>query len=70
MGEVPENEKKAKIPPIFKKGRKECLGRNRLVSLTSVPEKMMEQLMLEVVASLVKDKEVTGNSQHGFTKKR
>ena len=70
MEEVPENDKKAKLSPVFKKGRKECLGRNRLVSLTLVPEKMMEQLMLEAVASLMKGKEVTGISQHGFTKRR
>lgn len=38
-----------------------------LDSLTSVPEKTMEQLMLEVVARPMKGKEVTGTSQHGFT---
>jgi len=67
-GEVPEHWRKANVTLIFKKGKKEDPGIYRLVSLTSVPGKMMEQLILEVIIKQVEEKKVIRSSQHGFTK--
>jgi len=49
-GEVPKDWRKASVTPIFKKGKKEDPGNYRLVSLTSIPGKTMEQLILEVAS--------------------
>jgi len=67
-GEVPEDWRKANITPIFKKGKKEDPGNYRPVSLTSIPGKVMEELILELIIQQVEEKKVIRSSQHGFTK--
>jgi len=67
-GEVPEDWRKANVTPIFKKGKKENPGNYRLVRLTSILGKMMEQLILDVIIKQVEEKKVIRSSQHGFTK--
>ncbi|KFV83152.1 RNA-directed DNA polymerase from mobile element jockey, partial [Struthio camelus australis] len=57
-GEVPEDWKKANVTPVFKKGKKEEPGNYRPVSLTSIPGKVMEQLLLEVLTKHVEGKKV------------
>ncbi|KAK4825574.1 LOW QUALITY PROTEIN: hypothetical protein QYF61_000573 [Mycteria americana] len=69
-GEVPADWRLANVTPIYKKGQKEDLGNYRPVSLTSVPAKLMEQIILSAITRHVEDNQGIKPSQHGFRKGR
>ena len=54
MRKVPDYCRRANIVPLFKMGKKEGPSNYRLVSLTSIPGKILEQIIKE---SLCKDLE-------------
>jgi len=66
-GEMREDWRTVSVTPVFKKGKKEDLGNYRPVSLTSIPGKVMEQLILDVISKQVEEKKVIRSNQHGFT---
>ncbi|KAK4827614.1 LOW QUALITY PROTEIN: hypothetical protein QYF61_019539 [Mycteria americana] len=69
-GEVPADWRLANVTPIFKKGRKEDPGNYRPVSLTSVPGKLMEQIILSAITRHLEDNQGIKPRQHGFRKGR
>jgi len=67
---VPEDWRKASVTPVFKKGKKGDPGNYRPFSLTSIPGKVMEQLILEVIIKQVEEKKVIRSGQHACTKEK
>ncbi|KAK4832398.1 hypothetical protein QYF61_022533 [Mycteria americana] len=69
-GEVPADWRLANVTPIDKKGQKEDPGNYRPVSLTSVPGKLMEQIIPRAITRHVENNQGIKPSQHGFRKGR
>ncbi|KAK4826086.1 hypothetical protein QYF61_005045 [Mycteria americana] len=69
-GKVPADWRLANVMPIYKKGQKEDPGNYRPVSLTSVPGKVMEQIILSAITRHVENNQGIKPSQHGFRKGR
>jgi len=66
-GEVPGDWRKGNVMPTVRKGRNDP-GNYWPVTLTSVPGKIMDQILLEAVLRHAEDREVIQNNQHGSTK--
>ena len=69
-GEVPEDWRLNSVTPIYRKGCKEDPVNYRSVSLTSVPGKIMEQIVSREITWYVRDNQGIRPSQQGFMKGR
>ncbi|KAK4827982.1 hypothetical protein QYF61_022684 [Mycteria americana] len=67
-GEVPADWKLASVIPIYKKGVRQDPWNYRPVSLTSVPGKIMEKIILSTTERHLKSNAIIRHTQHGFTK--
>lgn len=66
-GEVSVDWKLANVIPVYKKGVREDPGNCRPVSLTSVPGKIVEEIILGTTEGHSKYSAITRHSQHGLT---
>ncbi|PKU33043.1 rna-directed dna polymerase from mobile element jockey-like [Limosa lapponica baueri] len=69
-GKVPVDWRLANVMHSYKKGHKKDPGTYRPVSLTSVPGKVMEQIILSAITQHIQDNQVIRPSQHAFMKGR
>ncbi|GAB0184555.1 mitochondrial enolase superfamily member 1 [Grus japonensis] len=69
-GKVPVDGTLDNVIPIYKKGWKDDLENYRPVSLTLVPGKVMEQIILSAITRHVQDNQAIRPSQHEFMKGR
>ncbi|GAB0187934.1 mitochondrial enolase superfamily member 1 [Grus japonensis] len=67
-GEVPTDWKRRNITPIFKREKRKIQGTIGQPVLISVPGKIMEQILQETMLRHMENKEMIGDSQHGFAK--
>jgi len=68
--EVPADWKLVNVIPIYKKGGREDPGNYRPVSLTSVPGKITDKIILGTIERHLKTNTILRQSQHRFTKEK
>ena len=69
-GKLPQEWKKARITPIFKKGSRNKPGNYRPVSLTSQVCKVQERILKKAITAHLSRNHLLSDQQHGFTQKR
>ncbi|XP_065664655.1 uncharacterized protein LOC136086290 [Hydra vulgaris] len=69
-GEIPSSWFKANVTPLFKKGSRIDHSNYRPISLTSIPCKIMEKLVMKATMQHLKSNNLLSNSQHGFLEKK
>ena len=69
-GEVPVDWKSANVTPIYRQGQKEDLGNYGPVRLTSLPGKVMEQIILSAITRHTQDNQGIRPCQHESMKSK
>ena len=69
-GAVPSDWRHALVSPIFKKGEQYDPINYRPVSLTSIPCKLLEHIIVSNLMQHFEDNEILNDRQHGFRKGR
>lgn len=69
-GEVPVGWQLANVTPVYTKGQRKDPGNYSPVSLSSVPGKLMKQIILSAITRHIQDNQVMRPSEHGFMKGR
>ena len=69
-GIVPSEWKEAIVSPIYKKGEQYNPANYRPVSLTSVPCKILEHIIVSHIMDFLENNNILVTSQHGFRKQR
>ena len=67
---APQGWKLGNVPPIYKKGPKEEPGNYRPVCLTSVPCKIFESIIVDLIVEHIEKNKLLIDSQHGFRHNR
>jgi hypothetical protein len=67
-GNVPPDWKVANIRPIFKSGRRDRPENYRPISLTSIPSKLIEHIIVSSMWKHINNNKIIKSSQHGFRK--
>lgn len=66
---IPEDWKNENSISIFKKGKKEYLGKYiQAVSITLICGKVMERILLDTISNRIRDRRMSDSSTHGFMK--
>lgn len=69
-GTVPCDWRTANVTPIFKKGERYRAENYRPISLTSIPGKLLEHIIVHNIMSFAERNKIICKQQHGFRKKR
>jgi hypothetical protein len=69
-GTVPQDWKLAHVSPIFKKGERYCAENYRPISLTSIPCKIMEHVIVHAMMNHMETNRLLHPEQHGFRRQR
>ncbi|KAI8514688.1 hypothetical protein Bbelb_072790 [Branchiostoma belcheri] len=69
-GQVPQDWKEALVTPVFKKGEHYKASNYRPISLTSVPAKVLEHILVSAIMCHLESNNILSTQQHGFRKHR
>ena len=67
---LPQDWRKANITPIYKKGDKSCPANYRTISLTSIPCKVLEDIVYHHIFAHIDRYDLLSDAQHGFRRWR